>query len=492
MSWKKKQKKTTRQKRSRTEASGKLAPIVLHRPHRSTEWRQEPALIFADGMSHPDPKVGIPLYGPGSLGTARHKREVHAGFIGTADAVANAQQFYAECSEGVDGDVDHAPFPGCQSDRGYRCELRTDKNLVELITRHENNQILGIRNSRERFEATLGLLESKLDLLTRKDHPLDYIALVLSPELYRKCRVTDYHEKGLGKVHRDLRRAFKALAMKFRKPTQILLETTTGLSTVSRRLDHKSVIAWNLFTGLYFKADGLPWGPIGLPSASCFIGISFFQPLGQASTLRTSVVQAFDENGEGLVLRGHDFHWDEEKSPHLSEELAGQLIEMVLDLYRDERKQLPQRVVVHKTSRYEPQERAGFESALSGISQFDLVALSPTSEVRLIRAGQYPPLRGSAFSVGNTSYLYTTGYLELLGRYPHGHVPSPLQIADHVGDTSRTQLLRDSLVLTKMNWNSANFSGRIPITLRFSRLVGDILREVPTDQKPEPKYKYYM
>src|ERR1043165_7101319 len=130
MSWKKKQKKTTRQKRSRTEASGKLAPIVLHRPHRSTEWRQEPALIFADGMSHPDPKVGIPLYGPRSLGTARHKREVHVGFIGTADAVANAQQFYAECSEGVDGDVDHAPFPGCQSDRGYRCELRTDKNLV--------------------------------------------------------------------------------------------------------------------------------------------------------------------------------------------------------------------------------------------------------------------------------------------------------------------------------------------------------------------------
>ncbi len=125
-------------------------------------------------------------------------------------------------------------------------------------------------------------------------------------------------------------------------------------------------------------------------------------------------------------------------------------------------------------------------------SHWKLVALSPSSEVRLIRAGQYPPLRGTAFTVGDTSYLYTSGYLPILGRYPHGHVPSPLQIADHVGDTSRTQLLRESLVLTKMNWNSANFSGLMPITLRFSRLVGDILREVPADQTPERKYKYYM
>lgn len=498
MSSKTKLKKATKssKRRSKVKIGSRFAPLRLERPRLSTEWDDEPSLIFGDGLTHPDPKVGIPLYGPRSFGTARHKREVHVGFIGTAESVENARQFYAECSFGVDGDDDHAPFPGCQADRGYRCELRTDSNLVELIARHESSEILEIRNPRQRFEAMLSLLESKLDLLTRKDYPLDYIVLVLSQELYRRCRVTDYYEKGLGEVHRDLRRAFKAIAMKYRKPTQILLETTTGLATSRiRKLDHKSVIAWNLFTGLYFKVDGLPWGPRGLPPASCFIGISFFRPLGQASTLRTSVVQAFDENGEGLVLRGHDFHWDEKKdgrTPHLNEELAGKLIEMVLDLYYEERKQLPQRVIVHKTSRYEPQERAGFEAALSKVSRFDLVALSPTSEVRLIRAGQYPPLRGTAFSIGDTSYLYTSGYLSLLGRYPHGHVPSPLQIADHVGDTSRTQLLRESMILTKMNWNSANFSGLMPITLRFSRLVGDILREVPAEQKPEPKYKYYM
>lgn len=371
-----------------------------------------------------------------------------------------------------------------------------DDSLVEAITRKESLDVLSIRNSRERFEAMLGLLVNKMDLLTRKDYPLDYVAVVIPNELYDKCRVADFKVKGVGEVHRDLRRAFKAQCMKFRKPTQILQEKTiAGISTKARELDHKSRIAWNLFTGLYFKADGLPWGPIGLPPASCFIGISFFRPLGETSTLRTSVVQAFDENGEGLVLRGHDFHWDEYtqgKSPHLDADLASKLVEMVLDRYQQERKQPPQRVVVHKSSRFEPEEREGFDQALKGVSKYDLVALSPNSNVRLIRAGRYPPLRGTSFTVGNVSYLYTSGYLPELRGYPHGHVPSPLQIADHVGDTSRKQLLREVLALTKINWNSANYAGSMPITLRFARLVGDILREVPAGQEPEPKYKFYM
>src|SRR5690606_30417313 len=138
---------------------------------------------------------------------------------------------------------------------------------------------------------------------------LDYIMLVLPQDLYRRCRVADYTQRGI-KIHRDLRRAFKAIAMRYHKATQILQETTTGLVDSSRSLDHKSVIAWNLFTGMYFKVDGLPWGPVGLSPATCFIGISFFHPLGETSTLRASVIQAFDENGDGLILRGHNFHWD--------------------------------------------------------------------------------------------------------------------------------------------------------------------------------------
>lgn len=484
---------STRTNKSRRK-SYKVAGLELRQPETSTLFIEEPELLFADGKRHCDPKTGIPLYGPRSLGTSRHKTEVHVGFIGPSEAVDRAQRFYDMCSEGVAGDDDHAPFPGFKADRGYRCDLRMDDQLIEQISRQECREVLNTKPSRDRFETFLGLLDKKMEILSQRDHPLDYVVLVLPDDLYRKCRVVDYMQKGVGPVHRDLRRAFKAISMKYQTATQILQETTTGLTDSRRKLDHPSVVAWNLFNGLYFKADGLPWGPSALPPASCFIGISFFRPLGSTSTLRTSVVQAFDENGDGLVLRGHRFDWDERdgKSPHLSEEMAGELLSMVLSRYQQERGQLPQRVVVHKSSRFEPEERTGFEDALQGINRYDLVSLCPTSSNRLLRAGKYPPLRGTSFDVGDVSYCYTSGYLSHLGRYPHGHVPSPLQIADHVGDTPRSQLLREIMVLTKMNWNSANMAGLMPITLRFSRLVGDILREVPEDQIPQPKYKYYM
>lgn len=483
-------------KPTRTTDGYKVSPIELDRPRLGAAWIDEPGLLFADGQQHIDPKVGIPLYGPRSLGTHRHKREVHIGLIGTSQSADLSRRYFEQASHGVDGDDEYTPFPGCRADRGYRCDLVFDPNLVEPISRSEHQEILSIKRGRDRFEKLLLYLELKLRLLTQRDHPLDYIVLALPTDLYQRCRAVDYVEKGLGHVHKDLRRSFKAMAMQYQKPTQILLDSTTGLTDSKRELGHPSEVAWNLFTGLYFKIDGLPWSPSGLPPASCYIGISFFRPLGESSTLRTSVVQAFDENGEGLVLRGHRFHWDERRqgrSPHLTADQAESLVSMVMDRYRAERRQLPRRVVIHKSSRFEPAEREGFEGVLRGRGcYYDLVSLSPTSGARLLRAGQYPPLRGTLFSVGAVGNLYTTGYLHAVGKYPHGHVPSPLQVADHVGDTPESDLLREVMVLTKMNWNSANMAGLLPITLRFSRLVGDVLREVPADREPQPKYKFYM
>ncbi|HEY4305343.1 MAG TPA: hypothetical protein VGM82_12785 [Gemmatimonadaceae bacterium] len=227
----------------------------------------------------------------------------------------------------------------------------------------------------------------------------------------------------------------------------------------------------------------------------CYVGISFHRPMGTTdSTLRSSVAQAFDESGTGLILRGPDFQWDKKKdgpSPHLSGEQAKDLLDLVLKRYKVESGHLPARVVVHKTSRFWDAEREGFQAALSGISEFDLVAVTPTSEIRLLRAGEYPPLRGTLFSIGDLSYVYTTGYIPALKAYPHGHVPAPLQIADHNGDSSLEAIVDEILVLTKMNWNSTTFAGALPITIRFSRQVGNIMREIPAGRDPMPQFAFY-
>lgn len=133
---------------------------------------------------------------------------------------------------------------------------------------------------------------------------------------------------------------------------------------------------------------------------------------------------------------------------------------------------MPRRVFVHKRSTYWPAEREGLASALSvRVGQYDLVALRSLSATRLITESKYPPLRGTDFGVGELDFLYTKGFIAELGGFHALHVPSPLEISDHIGqDTSREMILREILLLTKMNHNSARFGGLLPSTLKFSRL----------------------
>lgn len=466
--------------------------LSLPAPTVSALWLPEPELAFADGVQHIDPKVAIPLAGPRSLGTVRHRSPINLGFIGTGAGVDKVRRFLDSSALGVDGDEDHAPFPGFLPDRGFRTSIQTGDSLVETLTTSEVRSLMEEgKRQRIRFEELLAIVEAKLRRLCNRDAPLDCVVLVLPDDVAKRCGTAKYIENGR-LIQRNFHSAFKSAAMQFRMPTQIIWESTTrmGVEQGRRDLDHPSEIAWNLFTGLYFKADGFPWAPVGFSEGTCYVGVGFFHPHGEASTLRASLAQAFSESGDAFVLRGNEFTW-EGRWPHLSRDHAASLITATLERYEDEFKRKPRRVVVHKRSWFAPDEKAGFEDALTGV-EYDLVALRRTSDVRMMREAQYPPLRGTAFEVGERSYLYTTGTIPELGYYPHGHVPAPLEIAEHVGDTPRRALLEHILLLTKMNWNSARYAEREPVTLRFADLVGGVLREVGPDRVPEAKYSFYM
>ncbi len=43
-----------------------------------------------------------------------------------------------------------------------------------------------------------------------------------------------------------------------------------------------------------------------------------------------------------------------------------------------------------------------------------------------------------------------------------------------------------------MNWNSARYAERMPVTLEFAERVGEVLKEIGPDDTPEPKYAFYI
>lgn len=461
-----------------------------------SSWLPEPLLRFADDGLHIDPKAGIARYGPRSLtSVGRHPNQLRVGLIGPAEQVDNARTWLQSCAEGVNGDAKNPEFPGWMPDRGFFSALEFADTWNEQIGQGELRAALEIKSQKDRFEAVLALLEDKLRTLAERDNPPEYIVIALTDEIVARAGSADYKDGEAGLVHRDLRRALKAAAMKYRIPTQIQRAPTID----GRDRTPASRIAWNFFTAMYCKAGGYPWSPHGLTPGTCYVGIGFYRPLGAAfPSMQTSLIQAFDEHGEGLVLRGHDFDWDPNKtgsrSPHLSADNAHHLITMVLDQYEKVMHQTPTRVVVHKTSRYWPDERDGFRAAIeSRVKRYDLMALEPQSAVRLIPTYKYPPLRGTRFTVGDLDYLYTTGFIAALGEFHGVHVPAPLQVADHIGqDTPRELLLKEVLALTKLNFNASTLGGLLPITIKFSRLVGEIMREIPADREPLPQFKFYI
>jgi len=470
---------------------------TLNSPNIRLQWIGDPVLEFGNGNYHSNPKIGIPLYGPRSLHTTRHKDHIHIAYIGDMQALEKVRSFLNLIKNGVTPEnieSNSITFPGLNSEVGYRIDLIESDDLIGLITTHEKDNILSINNKRERFHTALDLYESKVKFLVEKDHPLDYIFVVLSEEIYKSISSLKNYNKTQGNSVSNFRRSLKARLMKYGKPTQIFRESTTGLTDEKRELEDISNRAWNLSTAMYYKIGGLPWAPVNLGDSTCYVGISFYHPINEPNNIRSSIAQAFDQNGEGLVLRGQQFRLNDkiDKSPHLPYEQAKELIDQVLIQYQNYTKQFPKKVVIHKSSRFDIQELQGFKDALKIVSEFDLVTVGESSNFRVLRAGQYPPLRGTVASIGDNHLLYSIGYIPNLGKYPHGHVPRPLRILDHHGDTSEIDLLKEILILSKMNWNSANIDGFYPITLQFSRLVGEILKEIPEDIIPNPRYIYYM
>ena len=73
------------------------------------------------------------------------------------------------------------------------------------------------------------------------------------------------------------------------------------------------------------------------------------------------------------------------------------------------------------------------------------------------------------------------------------YVPNPLLLKAQRRDGSGWDtLLKETLALTKMNWNNTQFDGALPITMRAARQVGEILRHVPEGVLPDPRYRFYM
>jgi len=204
----------------------------------------------------------------------------------------------------------------------------------------------------------------------------------------------------------------------------------------------------------------------------------------------------FANDFNSLILRGEQVAYDYSlKAPVLTADSAGRIAERALSEFHAARKFPPDRIVVHKTSRFTSDEINGFHGVFkSARLAFDLVSIAK-SPVKITRWGLYPVPRGTGLvSSESQAHLYTKGFVRELQTYPGSHVPSPFEIRKARGDSSIKTICSDILALTKLNWNTADFCCGVPITVSFARNVGDVFKEFDETSPYEPSryFRFYM
>jgi hypothetical protein len=496
------------------------------------EYLPEPKLQFGDYFEHEDTKTGLAEFGPfGKSIPGLHPSEIRVGFVGTRETITDAREWVEECGTAIEsenikrivervreqpgglfGDAEETPdavmrrekilnrdFIGFNHDSPFGCCFQVNERWERHLQPREIASILATESKEDRIWQLVELFEGAIESLGTTGPSPDIIILALTPEMAKQA----HSVRVQGNFFLDLRRALKARAMRWGIPVQLLQRRTV---TGGRDVQEKATRAWNFCTAQYYKADGIPWRPVTLEGDVCFVGISFYvsqERAGKGTTIRSSVAQAFDHLGQGLVLRGDPFEWDEEqgRSPHLTQEAAHSLIRDVLKEYVKVSGRPPRRVVIHKTSGFWGSDHGVYnelEGIYAGIDEIfpgcesDLVALY-SAGIRLFREGIYPPLRGTYFCLeGQQHFLYTMGFIPYLETYPGAHVPEPWGISEHHGGSSPKDLLREVLALTKMNVNNCAFADGKPITIRFAEEIGKIMKHVPAGETVQTKYKFYM
>jgi hypothetical protein len=513
--------------------SPKLANEVL--PVFPAGVLEEPDLLFGGGHHHIEPKLGISLYGPYSFPDQNEPtlRAIHIGVVSTGPLIAELRQWVSACGRLVTNDGSQPfylpPFPGMSRTSAWACDLVMSAAWQETISEASLRAALLTADATKRISAVASIFRDGVQNLSERTPRPDVVLCAIPEEIIDGCLVEGVLQRlrpkpttaekkrqreidaGQGVLdlgldedepdddddigHRNLRRAIKAEVMPFGLPTQIMRESTLrGTGKGNRRVQDPATRAWNWCTGVYYKAGGHPWRLADMPPDTCYVGISFYREApATGPRMQTSLAQLFAHRGDGLVMRGAPFEWrGPANSPHMTQENARDLFQQVLSLYARHSLRPPLRVVVHKSSRFWEEEIAGIRDALGQVPTVDLVAFGKR-RIQLVRHGQYPPLRGTWVRFADDDLLlYTKGYVPILRTYPGARVPQPIEVLEHHGVTAPDEVLAEILGLTKLNWNTADFSCEEPMTLAFARRVGEILAELPPGVIPQTDYRFYM
>lgn len=464
----------------------------------------EPQLQFGNG-NHICPKAGIETLGVYDTHDTFRQSELRLGVVGRGEGVDLVDVWLENCQRGFKGKKTKYPnlfrgFNGFSVQNGFFTKALYGSALTRILQRTELNKIIKNPSRSERVSLCVDLYFEQIRFIV-ENRTVDVILCVIPDEIFdslTKDETKSLNTDQYSEVEFNFRRLLKAKSMHLRVPLQLVQEKNLVIDKATKNKQDDATRAWNFCTALYYKGNKtIPWRLLeeSHKPKTCYVGISFYKSRDR-STISTSLAQVFDEFGHGIILRGTPVSLDKnDRRPYMNRQQAYDLLLAAINEYDHALMQMPARIVVHKTSNFKQPEIDGFSEALASrsIRIKDFVTVS-YSVIRVHRYGAiYPPPRGLLLSLNEMwGVLYTRGFVEFYGTYPGMYIPAPLSIKLYEYDSSLEDISNEILGLSKMNWNNTQLDGRLPITLECATRVGEIMKYVDSNEKPQASYRYYM
>ena len=491
----------------------------------------EPALEFRYGQGLADPHQGLSLFGPFDADDPSHPASISYGLVGTKEGNEQFRRFAARLrlpiytDEGLSAQL-WPMFPGFEAafacrwpttpTRAFQVDgKRLEEDSLDLdpnkraasVVEHYLEEIRRMHESDERIDVIICVLP---DFIYSRCRPLSRIP----PEEGKGQRITARvrHQREAGqqdlfntydpKIYQysvDFRRQLKARCMAYGIPIQIIRQSTLRVDNTAegRNVTPLCDRAWNLSLAIYYKAGGKPWRLKSARDGVCYIGLAYRRKdPGSKSPTAACAAQMFLDSGDGIVFMGKYGPWYSPRKGyfHLTPDAAQKLLEGTLKTYHDLEGPPLKEIFLHCRSGINAAEFSGFQKACpAGVKLVGIRVQRDPNRVRLLREGTRPVIRGTFWPVNTRSgLLWSSGFKPEIGTYDGWETPVPLRIDIQHGDSEITQVAKDILGLTKLNYNACRLGKNQPVTIGFSDAVGEILVANPAAKERSPKFKFYI
>jgi hypothetical protein len=500
---------------------------------------KEPRLTFGYGQSLEDPHDGLTLFGPcETFGLYT----MQVGVIGTPEGIELYKKFVGALNKPIKSDDERSrpSFPGFQSVFGV--VWPQTPAYTHVLTKQALSKTLSIRDVRMRtYETVNTYLREIVKVHQREETKLDVWVLVVPKDIWLKCR-TNAPTTGLNSAHimeveslkegqkmmfdflqEQYEEEAKALEldwdfhdqMKARLlqknvniPIQILLEPTLQFKDKYREWEYtarmKAHLAWTQSVTMYYKLGKLPWKLSEIRKGVCYLGLVFKKyEHGRHQGYACSAAQMFLHSGDGTVFRGNIGDWlnRDSKEYHLDYKAARALLSLAMESYFQRNNCYPEELFIHGRADFGHDEWDGFSDLVAQTnSQTKLVGvvIKESGKLKLFRhveseLCEYGNLRGLALPISDSEgFLWTRGFVPRLNTSTSLEIPNPLRIKVARGQADIVQVIQDILCLTKLNYNACIYGDGLPVTLRFSDRIGDILTAVDSLNENVLPFKYYI